>query len=335
MKKIALACNYKPEGADPSTGDRYLEWDSPDTIDAIRSALAKDGDVVVIEGDERASERFRAERPDVVFNMAEGIRGVGREAYVPTILEALGIPYTGSDPLTLAICLDKSRTKEILAFHRVPTAPFAVVDDPDDIRPPGNLPFVVKPLHEGSSMGVFDSSLVRDAASLEREVRRVVGDYREPALIEEFLPGREFTVAVLGNGPDARTLPIVEIDLGVLPAGKSPLYSYEAKWVWDRPEAPLRIFHCPADVAPDLERKIVAATLAAYRALRCRDWCRIDIRLDARGEPNVIELNPIPGILPNPDDNSCFPKAARAAGLGYEALVRTVLRTALDRLGMR
>ncbi len=331
---IVLACNFKPDGDRPSESDRFIEWDSPETIEAVRRALATEGDVTVVEADARAAERIRDSQPDIVFNVAEGLRGTSREAYVPTILEAMGIPYTGSDPVTLGICLDKSRTKEILSFHRVPNAPFAVCADPTAIDRPGDFPFVVKPLHEGSSMGIKNSSLAHDPEALEREVRRVVSEYGEPALVEEFLPGREFTVAVLGNGDETRALPIVEIDFGALPKGTSPLYSFEAKWVLDRPEKPLEIFSCPAALAPDLERRIVATSLAAYRALRCRDWCRIDIRLDRRGEPNVIEVNPIPGILPDPAENSCFPKAARAAGLSYDDLVRTVLRIALARVGM-
>jgi D-alanine-D-alanine ligase len=152
--------------------------------------------------------------------------------------------------------------------------------------------------------------------------------------VEEFLPGREFTVAVLGNGPEARILPPVEIRFDSLPEGAPALYGWEAKWVWDTPEAPLSIFECPAPVDARLLEALEKATLGAFHALGCRDWARIDLRLDATGEPHVLEVNPLPGILPDPRQNSCFPKAARAAGLGYEEMILAVLDAGLRRLGM-
>jgi D-alanine-D-alanine ligase len=150
-------------------------------------------------------------------------------------------------------------------------------------------------------------------------------------LVEQYLPGAEFTCAVLGNGAAARVLPIVGMNFDALPTGAVPVYGFEAKWVWDRPDAPLDIFECPARIPDALRRSIERVTLRAYRVLRCRDWSRIDIRLDAAGVPNIVEVNPLPGILPDPADNSCFPKAARAAGLSYDALIQTVLAMAAER----
>ena len=157
--------------------------------------------------------------------------------------------------------------------------------------------------------------------------------YGEPALVEEFLPGREFTVAILGNGDEARALPIVEIRFDTLPPGVNPIYSYEAKWIWDDAAAPLEIFDCPAKIPPEVAAEIERVSLEAYRIMRCRDWCRVDVRLDGAGRPHVIELNPLPGILPRPEQNSCFPKAARAAGISYNQLINTVLETACRRYG--
>jgi D-alanine-D-alanine ligase len=196
------------------------------------------------------------------------------------------------------------------------------------------FPSIVKPLHEGSSKGIYNSCVVRDPEALEQEVRAVLDTYGEPALVEEFLPGREFTVALLGNGDDVRALPIVEISFDALPAGMNHIYSYEAKWVWDRSDAPLEIFSCPAQISRDLEEEIRSLCVKAYRILRCRDWSRIDIRLDAGGRPSILELNPLPGILPRPEDNSCFPKAARAAGMTYNMLMNTVLDIAMKRCGL-
>ncbi|HSB54470.1 MAG TPA: hypothetical protein VLD58_08940, partial [Gemmatimonadales bacterium] len=156
--------------------------------------------------------------------------------------------------------------------------------------------------------------------------------YKQPVLIETWLPGLEFTVAVIGNGEEARCLPIVGMNFDVLPAGAPPIYGYEAKWLWDTVANPLQLFQCPAQVPAELTRDIETAALAAYRALECRDWCRIDVRCDGAGRPMVVELNPLPGILPDPLDNSCFPKAARAAGMTYDDLIRTVADIAWRRI---
>jgi D-alanine-D-alanine ligase len=175
---------------------------------------------------------------------------------------------------------------------------------------------------------------VRDTVELEREVQTILEVYREPALIEEFLTGREFTVALLGNDERVEVLPIVEIKFDTLPPGANPIYSYEAKWVWDSRERPLEIFSCPAEISDDLRGEIEDVCLGAYRLLRCRDWSRIDVRCDAHGKVHVLEVNPLPGILPRPEDNSCFPKAARARGLSYNQIIQRVLDIALERTGL-
>jgi D-alanine-D-alanine ligase len=319
----------------PRRNDRYAEWDTLDTVHAVRDALAERFPVEMIEANEDAFETLRRVRPAFVFNIAEGLDGVSREAQIPAMLELLGIPYLGSDPLTLALCLDKARAKEVLSYHHVPTASFVVVSsmkDFDDTRV--KFPSIVKPLHEGSSKGIYNSCVVRDPSELEREVNVILTTYHEPALIEEFLPGREFTVAIMGNGDDVSVLPIVEISFEALPQGMNPIYSYEAKWVWDRSDKPLEIFRCPALLSDDLEAEIQALCKRAYTLLRCRDWTRIDVRLDARGRPHILELNPLPGILPRPEDNSCFPKAARAAGMTYNQLINRVLDVAMARCGL-
>lgn len=332
--------NIEPPSPNPSAHqsfnspsvDLYAEWDTFETIDAVRAALAEIHDVTLIEADDSAYERLREQRPDIVFNITEGLYGVSREAQIPAMLEMLQIPYTGSDPLTLAVCLDKSRAKEILAYHKVPTPQFSVISTMAELRcAEVVLPAMVKPLHEGSSKGIFDASLVATRKELETQVSQVLETYREPALVEEFVGGREFTVAMLGNGDGVRVLPIVEIKFDSLPQGVNPIYSYEAKWIWDRADNPLDIFECPAKVSDALRVEIESICRRTWSVLRCRDWCRIDVRLDSRGKPHILELNPLPGILPNPEDNSCFPKAARAAGLSYNELIQTVLALAARR----
>lgn len=315
--------------------DTYAEWDTRETIEAVKAALEEYHRVTLIEANEEAFELLRATRPDLVFNMAEGLRGASREAQVPSVLEMLGIPYTGSDPVTLSICLDKSRAKEILSYYRVPTAPFVVIRNPEEVaslRFP--VPAIVKPLHEGSSKGIYNSSVVRTPEELVARVNAVLTNYEQPALVEKFLAGREFTVALLGNVPDVRVLPIIETKFDALPRGVHPIYSYEAKWIWDQAENPIDVHECPARVSTELRKTIEETCLRAFTVLGCRDWCRIDVRLDEAGVPHVLELNPLPGILPDPEDHSCFPLAARIGGLPYNALLNEVVRIATKRYGM-
>jgi D-alanine-D-alanine ligase len=390
MTRIGFAYNQKPEpsplaGGGPADAsaadaialgdeeppssrpdDEFAEWDSATTIDAVADALSALGTVVRLEATPDFPERLRAERArglDIVFNIAEGMGGANREAHVPAICEFFGVPYSGSDPFTLSLCLDKARTKEVLAYHGVPTAPFALVRDVGDLgaltagkreggsgkrgangrlaasqshfpHPPSRFPLFVKPVHEGSSKGITEKNFCETPEELERQVAFLLETYRQPVLVEEFLPGREFTCAVLGNGARARVLPIVGINFGALPSGALPVYGFEAKWLWDRPENPLEMFECPAVVDDAMRRAIEDVTLRAYGALGCRDWSRVDVRLDADGVPNVVEVNPLPGILPDPADNSCFPKAARAAGMSYDQLIQSCLVLAAERQGV-
>jgi D-alanine-D-alanine ligase len=316
--------------------DEFAEWDSPVTIAAVESALSSLGKVVRLEAKEDFPERLRDVRPDIVFNIAEGFNGVNREAHVPAICEFFGIPYSGSDPFTLSLCLDKARTKETLTFHGIPTPRFTVVERIEDLDATGKLqlPLFVKPVHEGSSKGITDGNLCWDRSQLLRQTKFLLENYRQPVIVEEYLPGNEFTCAVLGNGDAATVLPIVGMNFDALPKGALPIYSFDAKFVWDRPENPLDIFQCPARITRDLQASIERVTLDAFRVLGCRDWARIDVRLDAAGVPNVLEVNPLPGILPDPADNSCLPKAARAAGIGYEELIQSCLRYAAARQGV-
>ena len=315
--------------------DTFAEWDSLGTINAVKNSLELYNDVTLVEADLSSFEKLKNLDPDIVFNIAEGFFGESREAQIPAMLDMLQIPYTGSDPLTLATCLDKARTKEILSYYDIPTAPFFIAYGIDQIK---NLnltfPMFVKPVWEGSSKGIFTSSFVNNKKELYEQVDRIIAEYSQPALIEEFLSGREFTVAILGNGDEAQVLPIVEIDYKDFPEGFIPIYSYEAKWILDTKENPLDVFSCPAKLNPELETKIRQVALNAYNILRCRDWSRIDVRMNADNVPNIIEINPLPGILPDPKENSCFPKAARTAGISYDEMLNKVLLAAAKRYNL-
>ncbi len=312
--------------------DAYAEWDTWDTINAVKQALECYSSVTLIEADLSSFQKLIDAKPDIVFNITEGYNGVSREAQIPAMLDMLQIPYTGSDPLTLAICLDKARTKEILSYHKIPNAKFIIADNLNQISKIDlKFPLIAKPISEGSSKGIFSSSFVKNQKELTSEAERIISEYNQPALIEEFLPGKEFTVAIIGNGSDAKVLPIVEINYKDFPDDFIPIYSYEAKWILDTKENPLDVFSCPAQIDSKLESKIKETVLKTYNVLRCKDWSRIDVRMDADNEPNIIEVNPLPGILPNPEENSCFPKAARTAGLNYNDMINSVLLAAAKR----
>jgi D-alanine-D-alanine ligase len=322
----------------PAPDDEYAEWDSAETIDAVARALGRHGEVIRLEAREDFPERLRAERPDIVFNIAEGLRGPNREAHVPAICEFYGVPYSGSDPFTLALCLDKARTKEVLRANGVPTADWALARSAGDVERIAargwSYPLFAKPVHEGSSKGITERNLAADADAFRAIVLDLLERYEQPVLVESFLPGAEFTCGVLGNGASARVLPLVGMNFDALPAGALPIYGFEAKWLWDRPENPLDIFSCPARIPDELRAEIEDVVLRAYAVLGCRDWSRVDVRLDANGRANIVEVNPLPGILPDPADNSCLPKAARAAGLDYDALIGACLQAAAARHGV-
>src|SRR6266571_2025388 len=213
--RIGLAYNEKPDLDssldDPSSSgsDAFVEWDDRSTIEAVEQALSLFGDVVRLEADFLFPQKLALARPHLVFNMAEGLHGPNREAHVPAICEFLNVPYTGSDPLTLAIALHKGRTKEILRQRGVPTAPFVLVERPADLeRVVLPFPLFVKPAFEGSGKGIFVNNLCDSPARLQERVLFLLERYAQPVLVETYLPGDEFTVAILGNGAAARCLPV-------------------------------------------------------------------------------------------------------------------------------
>lgn len=339
MLTVGLIYNLK--GNNAALPDDYLEWDEPGTIEEIRKVLQENCNVIPIEANGSLWENLNRQKKDIgiIFNIAEGTNGPWREAIVPIIAEELGIPYTGSDPATMVLCLDKRRTKEVLAFHNIGYPSYKVFNEVPELTGneifPLEFPLIIKPLWEGSSKGIRNSSLVISLKDCQHEIARVIQAYKQPALVEEFIPGREFTIGILGNGDSLFVLPVVELNFSSLPQGSSPIYSYEAKWIWDVPERPLDIFHCPARLSPALQNRIKEVAISAYKTLGCRDWCRIDIRLDKEENPYILELNPIPGILPDPRSNSCLPKSAYTLGWDYKRLINTVLEIACKRYEIR
>ncbi len=338
MLKVALVYNLiHPEVLQPQSPiDAIAEYDSPETVQAVQVALEAGGHhVVLLEADETIAEKLLSVRPDIVFNIAEGLRGPYRESHVPAICEMLGIPYTGSDLLTLALALDKARAKQILIYHGLNTARYQIFWQADDpLDPDLRFPLIVKLLREGSSMGLTPDSVVDDEAALRRQVMRLLTTYHEPAIVEEFIVGREFTVGVLGNRPPC-VLPIIEL---VFPSARDIVFFSPDDVVLERfPELrdkplpkPQHRPVCPAEVTPALKTAIEETALRAYRAMGCLDWCRMEMRLGQDGQLYLLELNPIAGI----DPSYWFARAARAAGLSYTEFINTILQSACERYGL-
>ena len=344
--RLGLAYNQRPDAISaenklpdptdpPSTDDAYVEWDDPTTIQAVADALRAFGDVVLLEALDDFPAALALTRPDLLFNMAEGSSGPCREAHVPAVAEFLGVRYTGSDPLTLALALHKARAKEVLSHRRIPTAPFVLIESAADLpalRRARIYPVFLKPAWEGSSKGISQANYAETPDAAAERAEFLLGTYRQPVLAESYLPGEEFTDAIMGNGAEVSVLPIIRYRFDQLPAGALPVMGYEAKWLWDRPEQPIEVLECPADISAPTGQAIRTTAVSAYRALGCRDWARVDIRLDHACVPHVVEINPLPGIIPNLAENSCFPRAAAAAGLSYDELIQSVVRIAWRRL---
>jgi D-alanine-D-alanine ligase len=322
--RVGFTFNVKRKVAKSAEDDdSQAEYDSPTTIAAITSAIESFGHTVVqLEATAELPAVIGAAGLDVVFNMAEGLHGRNRESAVPAILELLSIPYTGSDSATMALTLDKALAKRVVAQHGVATPAFAVLHTGQEKLPPGfTFPAICKPVAEGSSKGVQGSSVARDEAELRAFARELIARYRQPALVEVFLPGREFTVGLLGE-KRPRVLPPMEI-VFTRPT-EHPVYSFEHKLAFTDDVR----YDCPAAVDARLLRDIEDVARGAFIALGCRDVARIDVRCDARGKVNFIECNPLPGLTPDWSDLCMISKAA---GLTYAELIGEILAPAIRR----
>jgi D-alanine-D-alanine ligase len=303
--------------------EETAEFDHPLTIAAIEGALGELGYTTERIGHIRAlaSRLVAGKRWDLVFNIAEGLRGFGREAQVPALLDAYDIPYTFSDPLVLALTLHKGLTKRVIRDLGIPTPDFAVVETTDEVAALAlPFPLFAKPVAEGTGKGVTAASRIDDAAALERICRTLLETYRQPVLVETYLPGREFTVGIIGTGARARVPGVMEVHFTA--KAEAGGYSYLNKEDWHG-----RIEYRLAD--DDMARQAAATALAAWRGLGCRDGGRIDLRADAAGRPQFIEVNPLAGIRP---DHSDLPILCALAGLPYRDLIAGIMDSARRRL---
>jgi len=299
------------------------EFDAEVTVQAICDALSALGYRPTRIGNIRALTKALAagKRYDAVFNICEGLKGLAREAQVPALLDAFDIPYVFSDPLTLALSLDKGMAKRVARDQGVPTPDFALIErseDADRIALP--FPLFLKPVAEGSGKGVGAHSRVNDAAALKHSALMLLAKFDQPVLVETFLPGREFTVGITGTGPDAEVLGVTEIvQLHNYVGDGYGFANKESGW-----EDKVDIQPAPREFAGPAGE----VALAAWRALRCRDGGRVDIRLDGQGRPHFIEVNPLAGIRPEHSD-LCF--IARYAGLSYQDLIGRIMESFLKR----
>jgi len=308
--------------------DQEAEYDAPSTIAKLREAIESWGhEVVELEADTELPTKVLASGADLVFNIAEGIQGRSRESQVPALLELLDIPYTGSDPTSLSLALDKGLAKRVVRQAGVHTPDFLTLTTGKERLPKDfTFPAIVKPLAEGSSKGVIGSSVVSDEAELRAVAREMIGKYDQPALAETYLPGREFTLGLLGERRP-RVLPAMEI---VFTDGSEehPIYTFD-----DKLELGERVrYQVPAAVDDPLRRELERVARRTFVALGCRDVARVDVRLDEAGHVHFIECNPLPGLTPGWSDLCLI---AEGAGMSYHTLVGEILAPAIRRLRQR
>jgi D-alanine-D-alanine ligase len=345
--KVAVLANIKddnhpkPEGVPP---DAFADFDHIETIDTLRAALETDGhETVFIQADTDLPYALKEVKPDICFNIAEGLGGDAREAQVPALLEMLNIPYTGSRVLTNGISLDKTLTKRIWRDRRLPVASFqefSIGDEP--LRPELNFPLFVKPAREGTGMGVDTKAIVKNEKELRERTSYIINTYQQPALVEDFLPGREFTVGILGRA-DAKLysrhpewyekdgfhrFPVLELDMT---RSVTPQVYSQASKSKEVGEEGAPGYICPAVMEPELEKKLKHLALRAHQLLYALDISRTDIRLDEEGNPRLLEINTLPGLTPNYSD-LCL--QAVAEGIRYEDLILDILYLGASRWGM-
>lgn len=328
---VGLTYDLKPADrqARKPINDYLAEHDTEETISLIQDALEKGGHKVVRIGSAKALlKKLRALKCDIVFNIAEGLYGRNRESEVPVILEAFGIPYTGSDALTLSISLDKVISKKIFAYHHIPTPAYFECNDKNSIAMPKgfSFPLIVKPRYEGSAKGIEPDSRVDGPSAFRKKVKRVIADYRQPALVEEFISGWEFTVGIIGN-ENPEVLPVVQRHVESRTGLSSHIFE---KAGINKDYLKYRDF---LEIEPELESQIKDYALTAFHGLDCRDFARIDFRVSehfsARDKKRIylLEINPLPSLA----KDDYFAMVAELLGITYDEVINKVVDAAIER----
>jgi D-alanine-D-alanine ligase len=305
--------------------EETAEFDRQETIDAIAGALRELGYQPEPIGHARklAARLLAGERWELVFNIAEGLYGMGREALVPALLDAYRIPYTFSDAMVLALTLHKGMAKRVIRDLGIPTPAFAVVETEADVaRVDLPFPLFAKPVAEGTGKGITAASKIGSRHELQQVAAMLLARFRQPVLVETFLPGREFTVGIVGSGAQAEVVGTMEVVLKA--QAEADVYSYVNKEKYEE----LVQYHLATDAAG---RAAGDVALAAWRGLGCRDGGRVDLRADAAGVPNFIEVNPLAGLHP---EHSDLPILCRLVRMSFRELIDRMMRSALDRTGL-
>jgi len=316
------------QGSHDDPIDASAELDGHKTIECLKTALESAGHKVDLIGGARQliERQTRGDlKVDLVFNISEGFKGRNRESQVPAILDLYNIPFMGADALTLGVTLDKVIAKKCFIADAIPTARYFKATLEDNLFELNTIgfPLFVKTLHEGTSKGITQASRVEDFQQLKTQVEHINRNYKQPALVEEFIKGTEFTVGVIGNNPP-EAMPVVQYAI----AGKTTLgnefYSY-------RHVAEKLVEHiCPALIDEKLARRLQDLAVRAYKSVDCRDFGRVDFRVDEVGNPYVLEINPLPNL--SPDD--VFVLFGKVKGMSYNQIINKIMDEALERLGL-
>ena len=325
MKKIGLTYDVKtdsrPRDSDPH--DAQAEFDHPATINILVRAIESNGYKVVRIGNaDKLLEKLSKLKVDLVFNLSEGMYGRNRESQVPILLEMAGIPYVGSDALTLGMTLDKIIAKKIFISDGIPTPKFFQIRNIEELVNADHcrFPLIVKPRFEGSSKGLSESSRVTNMDELHAQVKLVLDTYKQDALVEEFIRGSEFTVAIVGNDPP-EALPSVQVKIDGRLKLNDKFYTF-ARISSRRLE-----YVCPARISRDQEKELRELALKAYQAVECRDFGRVDFRIDKDGNLYVLEINPLPSL----STEDVFMLLAKQKGITYRKMIGMIIECALKR----
>lgn len=296
------------------------------TAGAIQKVISKRYAVTRIASGSRLFDRLRESDVDIVFNLSTGLRGESRQSQIPAMLEMLGIPYVGSGVLGHAVALNKAAAKKLFKFHDVPTPYFQEFYTGEERTDPNlKFPVIVKPACEGSGFGIHKDSLVFCEEALHEVVLNRLETYQPPALAEEYIEGREFTVGIIGNGENKVILPIVEINFENVTGEYDKFNTFESK----HGQGGQKQSYCPVILNAETKRSVERSALMAFEALGCKDFARVDIRM-RDGISYVIEVNSLPGLMPEYSD---FPIMAEAAGMSYEDLIMAILKEGINRTG--
>ncbi|MCK9604666.1 MAG: ATP-grasp domain-containing protein [Candidatus Omnitrophica bacterium] len=316
-----LKTDYTFKKGDPP--DANAEFDHPDTVGVIAKAIEANGFKIKKIGNvTNLLEKIDSLNVDIVFNISEGLSGRNRESQVPILLEMANIPFVGADALTLGLTLDKVMAKKIFIAEKIPTPKSFEVKTTEALVDSDHLkfPLIVKPRFEGSSKGLSENSRVENREGLKNQVEYIINTYKQPALVEEFISGQEFTVALVGNDP-VEVMPVVQIKIDGRLHLNDKFYTF-ARITSDRLE-----YICPAKIDQDLMKKISELALRTYNAVECRDFGRVDFRVDNEGRPYVLEINPLPSL----STEDVFMLVAKNVGMSYEEIIGKILNSAIER----